>query len=303
MTTLRNFALCVFCALAFGCGGGEPDTAADVPEPAPPAAEAPEPETPTQAPAPPSEAEKVRANLMRSCAGEDSDFCAAAYAAISRWVAGELTDEEFVQEIVALRPEPEVEPAPFRILSIVVNCDQLRVTFSELAWLRGFLSWQGVEATVWWQVPLQGWFEGGRFLAVDRDPGRAGKYVQEESHYIRFTGWDEEYFDRPGQFSTNTLILEMSEPVLAGQKVELDMAFFVLPPLARSLCNARGCDRGPIVFPSYTLHSERAYDRPLADAEGVSPHDFTRPSIRDPETPYKLAENRSPEGGCEGEEE
>lgn len=301
MTTLRNFALCVFCALAFGCGGGETDTAADGPEPAPPAAEAPEPETPTQAPAPPSEAEKVRANLMRSCVGEDSDFCAAAHAAIARWVAGELTDEEFVQEIVSLRAEPET---PFRILSIVANCDQLMVTFSELANLWGFLSFQGVEATAWWQHYLQAWFKGGRFLAVDRDPGRAGTYVQEESHYIRFTSWEEDFFQVQEGEDSNILILGMSEPVLAGQKVELDMAFFVLPPLRRHMCSGpTRCWRGPIEFPSYTLHSSRVYDRTLADAEGVSPHDRTRPGVRDPETPYKLAENRSPEGGCEGEEE
>ncbi len=103
MTTLRKFALCALGVFALACGGGEPDTA-EAPEPAPPAVEAPEPETTTRTPSASSEAEKVRANLTRTCAGDNSDFCTAAYAVIARWVAGELTDEEFVQAIVDLLP-------------------------------------------------------------------------------------------------------------------------------------------------------------------------------------------------------
>lgn len=260
MTTLRNFALCVFCALAFGCGGGEPDTV-----------EAPEPETTTGPPAPPaasSEAARVRANLMRSCDGEDSDFCAAAYAAIASWVAGELTDEEFVQEIVSLRaepePEPELEPEPepFRILSMVANCSKLTVKFSEL-----------ISLNLWGTHKRERnpYLFGGLFLAVDRDrtQGREA-FIEDESHYIRFTSWEEDFFRVREGMDSSILIFELSEPVLAGQEVELDMAVFVLPWDTRN--NPNGEDyatlssaRGPF-FPPL---------RKLADAEGASPQDGT----------------------------
>ena len=101
MTILRTFALAALCGLVFACGGGEPPTATN-PEPASPA-------VPAQGS--PESAEAVRASVVRTCAGEESDFCSAAYALIARWVAGEISDEDFVQGIVALRPpSPALEP-------------------------------------------------------------------------------------------------------------------------------------------------------------------------------------------------
>lgn len=92
MTTLRTFALCALCALAFGCGGGTPEAT-------PPAAETPA-----------TDRLDRRADLLAECpaAFEDADpyghdFCAAT---VERWVAGELTDEEFFQALGKLRPLP-----------------------------------------------------------------------------------------------------------------------------------------------------------------------------------------------------
>ena len=50
----------------------------------------------------------VRAQVESRCpTSTDSDFCSRVYRAIARWVAGEITDEEFVNQIVALVGEEE----------------------------------------------------------------------------------------------------------------------------------------------------------------------------------------------------
>lgn len=90
---MRNFAVVgiVFLLVGFlGCGGGESGTA-----------ENSGPETVLGGGT--VGAAAVRAQVESRCpTSTDSDFCSRAYRAIARWVAGEITDEEFVNQIVAL---------------------------------------------------------------------------------------------------------------------------------------------------------------------------------------------------------
>ena len=51
----------------------------------------------------PAGASAVRAQVENRCLDGESDFCARAYSIIADWISGRLTDEEFVNRIVALR--------------------------------------------------------------------------------------------------------------------------------------------------------------------------------------------------------
>lgn len=55
---------------------------------------------------------EVRAQVESRCLNTGSDFCTRAYALIAQWVAGQITDEEFVDGVVELRrasPPDDVE--------------------------------------------------------------------------------------------------------------------------------------------------------------------------------------------------
>lgn len=56
----------------------------------------------------PAGASAVRAQVDDRCLNTGSDFCTRAYSIIADWISGRLTDEEFVDRIVALRAD---EPA------------------------------------------------------------------------------------------------------------------------------------------------------------------------------------------------
>ena len=50
--------------------------------------------------------------MENRCLNTESDFCTRAYALIAQWVAGQITDEEFVDGVVELRqadPSDDVE--------------------------------------------------------------------------------------------------------------------------------------------------------------------------------------------------
>ncbi len=102
-------AVLIFTAILLplhGCGGGEPETGNA------PTIESKEPGTETRQEPAASAAVRIRQAVVRSCEDdENSDFCEAAYSLIARWVANEITDEEFVQGIIDLRP-PEEIPVP-----------------------------------------------------------------------------------------------------------------------------------------------------------------------------------------------
>ena len=73
----------------FGCGGGETGQS----------------DVPVQGNFNTTEASAVRAQVDDRCLNTGSDFCTRAYLIIADWISGRLTDEEFVDRIVALRAD------------------------------------------------------------------------------------------------------------------------------------------------------------------------------------------------------
>ena len=90
----------------------------------------------------------VRSHVESRCpANSQSDFCARAYAIIAQWVAGEISDEEFVGRIIAMRernlpsaggPSSEAEEPPEPIaINVQERCgltDFLEETAYDPAW-------------------------------------------------------------------------------------------------------------------------------------------------------------------------
>ena len=97
---MRNFTVVgiIFLLVGLlGCGGGESGTAEN---------------SGSSSGEPTSRAVAIRAQVESSCpTSSESDFCSRAYRAIARWVAGEITDEEFVNQIVAIRGGERTVPA------------------------------------------------------------------------------------------------------------------------------------------------------------------------------------------------
>lgn len=130
---MRNFLrLAVFCLalLVFSCGGGgngDDDivTGGTV-------------ENGRGAP------QAVRSQVESRCsANSQSDFCAQAYAVIAQWVAGEISDEEFVDRIIAMRernlpsaggPSSEAEEPPEPIAIDVQYRCSLTDSLEEMAY-------------------------------------------------------------------------------------------------------------------------------------------------------------------------
>lgn len=93
---------------SFGCGGGESGDAGNSGQ--------------NVSPSESGEAAALRANLESVCPRSvQSNFCSRAYGLIEQWIAEEITDDEFINQIIALREgettatgDPE-EPATFDI--------------------------------------------------------------------------------------------------------------------------------------------------------------------------------------------
>ena len=89
---MRNLlAVGIFCLTLglFGCGGGETGQS----------------DVPAQGNFDTTEASAVRAQVDDRCLNTESDFCTRAYSIIADWISGRLTDEEFVDRIIALRAD------------------------------------------------------------------------------------------------------------------------------------------------------------------------------------------------------
>ncbi len=84
-------AVGIFCSTLglFGCGGGETGQS----------------DVLAQGNFNTTEASAVRAQVDDRCLNTGSDFCTRAYSIIADWISGRLTDEEFVDRIVALRTD------------------------------------------------------------------------------------------------------------------------------------------------------------------------------------------------------
>lgn len=54
----------------------------------------------------------VQAEVNSRCLNSESDFCTRAYALIAQWIAGEITDEEFVNQIDELRDDLGLSSEP-----------------------------------------------------------------------------------------------------------------------------------------------------------------------------------------------
>lgn len=77
--------LCLILGL-LACGGGQSDASGADPT-----------QTTVETPA------AVRTQVESRCLNTESDFCTRAYAMIAQWIAGQITDEEFVDGVVELR--------------------------------------------------------------------------------------------------------------------------------------------------------------------------------------------------------
>ena len=88
---MRNLLAAVILCLILGllaCGGGDGQSDASGADPT---------QTTVETPA------AVRTQVESRCLNTESDFCTRAYALIAQWVAGQITDEEFVDGVVELR--------------------------------------------------------------------------------------------------------------------------------------------------------------------------------------------------------